>query len=123
MAHILVIDDEEMIRYTVRTALEMESHNVKEAENGLRAMDILLENTFELIITDIIMPEKEGIQTILDIRGHLPDIPIIVITGGDPKRRMLYSKTATVLGANRILFKPFSDEKLIGLVNDCLIAA
>ncbi|NQV98733.1 MAG: response regulator [Rhodospirillales bacterium] len=122
MARILVIDDEEMIRYTVRTALEMDSHDVLEAENGLQAMDIVQKNNFDLIITDIIMPEKEGIQTIIDIRGKFPDVPIIAITGGDPKRRKLYSDSATVMGANSILFKPFSDEKLIGAVNDCLIA-
>ncbi len=120
MAHILVIDDEEIVRYTVRTALEMDAHDVLEAENGLQAMKIVLEHDFDLVITDIIMPEKEGIQTIIDIRAKYRDLPILVITGGDPQRRTLYSEAAITMGANSILFKPFSDENLIGAVNTCL---
>lgn len=123
MARILVVDDEEMVRFTLRTALEMDSHEVEEAENGLQALELVRNGKFDLVVTDIVMPEKEGMQTILDIKEEFPSMKIIAITGGDPQRNSLYAHTASVLGADKVLLKPFLDEEFLELVGDCLLVA
>jgi len=120
MARILLIDDEEIVRFTLRTALEMGLHKVVEAEDGEQATELLSESSFDLVITDIVMPKKEGVQTILDIKANYPDTKIIAITGGDPARSGLYLKTAGILGADKVLLKPISDAHLTEAIDTCL---
>ena len=123
MARILLIDDDDMVRFTLRSALQREGHDVVEAENGAVALDRMRDGGFPLVITDIVMPEKEGIEVIMELRRDYPATCIIAITGGDPQRRLLYSSMANELGADHVLIKPFLDDTLIALIDECLCDA
>jgi len=123
MARILVVDDEKIVRYSVRTALELLQHDVAEAENGADAMMLMRDDKFDLVVTDILMPVKEGIQTILEIKASLPEMKIIAITGGGRASSQLYSDAARILGADDVLLKPFTSEDLARSVDNCLTAS
>jgi len=120
MANILVVDDEELARFCVRDVLETAGHEVQEAENGVKALAAQKEQSFDLVVTDIIMPEKEGVETILEMRKLYPDIKIVAISGGGRTRNMDFLKLAKQFGADRILAKPFSDDELMEQVDACL---
>jgi len=120
MARILLIDDEELVRTALRKALETSEHEVVEAENGDHALVWHKKQPFDLIITDIIMPGKEGIETIMDLKQESPELPIIAISGGGPDRHMTYLETAKFFGADHMLTKPFSSEALHNCVDTCL---
>jgi DNA-binding NtrC family response regulator len=82
VARILVIDDDEQILRTLHQVLEMEGHEVLDAPNGKEGMRIFEEHGADLVVTDIVMPEKEGIETIKELHEGNPDLKIIAISGG-----------------------------------------
>jgi DNA-binding response OmpR family regulator len=114
---ILVIDDDEPMRRMVETVLRTDGHDVVTAENGLRGMAMLSEERPQIVVTDIIMPEQEGIETILALRRGNPDIRIIAISGGDTIGGTEVLKMAQLLGANEVLQKPFRAHDLIARVH------
>lgn len=120
MARILVIDDEPLARYTIREVLESAGHSVVEAENGREGVDLYQFENFDLTITDILMPEKDGVQTIRELKSRRADGKIIAIAGGTIMRREGRLVLASKMGADSILAKPFSDEELMSSVNECL---
>ncbi len=120
MATILVTDDEALVRLTIRKMLEKEGHLVLEACDGKQAEAIAAEVKIDLLITDIIMPEKEGIETIMAIRKTQSELPILAISGGGRSANLDYLVTAELLGANATLSKPFSKDTLIHTVNTLL---
>jgi len=123
MACILIIDDEDDLRRSMRDALEEAGHDVLEAENGARALDLLERKSADLIVTDIMMPETDGIEVVISLRRENPDLPIIAISGGGRMGSTNYLILAEKLGANQILRKPFRRLQLVGAVRDCLAAA
>lgn len=116
MKQILVVDDDAQIRSMLRTALEDEGYNVLEARDGKEAISHLIGLTIELVITDIVMPEKEGLETIMEMRRDSPDIKIIAISG-----LKQYLDIAKVLGADYVYSKPFSILHLVDKVNELLL--
>lgn len=120
MARILVVDDEEPARFTIRDILESAGHEVDEATNGNEAISSQSANPFDLIIIDIIMPEKEGVGTIIELKRDYPDLKIIAISGGGRTKNLDYLQLADEFGAYRILAKPFFEEELLERVNVCL---
>lgn len=120
MATILVTDDEALIRLTIRKMLEKEGHRVLEASDGKQAEAIAAEIKVDLLITDIIMPEQEGIETIMSIRKTQSELPILAISGGGRNANLDYLVTAELLGANATLCKPFDKDALIEVVNTLL---
>lgn len=120
MARILVIDDEPLARYTIREALENGGHSVAEAENGREGLQVFALQPFDLIITDILMPEMDGVQTIQELRLLSSVSKVIAMTGGGMMRRKGRLNLAAKTGADKVLAKPFSDEDLISSVNACL---
>jgi DNA-binding response OmpR family regulator len=119
LAHILIIDDEPAVRDMLRDALEPE-HTVMEAANGIEGMRAFEAAVFDLVITDIIMPDQEGIQTILDIRRVKPGQKIIAMSGGGRTKTMEFLKLAEEIGVNRTLKKPFGPGVLRDAVRSCL---
>lgn len=112
MALILIIDDDATVRATVRKILERAGHEVRDAGDGDRGLTIFREEDVDLVITDIIMPEKEGIETIQELRETDPDLPILAISGGgraDPSEPLT---DARLLGADETLAKPFDVDEL-----------
>jgi len=120
MARILVVDDEEIIRFTLRQILEKAGHEVLEAANGQDALDSYEEHRVDLVITDIIMPEKEGIETIVELRQRQPDLRIIAVSGGGRTRTLDYLEIAERLGADGALAKPLNRQAVIDAVDKAL---
>ena len=120
MTRVLVIDDEELARFTIREILESANYEVDEAENGRIGIDMQKSTPFDLIITDIIMPEKEGVETIIDLKQEFPDLKIIAISGGGRTRNLDFLKLSERFGAEKILAKPFTEGQLLDAVNAVL---
>lgn len=119
MEQILVVDDEEILRKMIRETLELKGYKVMEAGNGMEALENYQKHPADLIIIDIIMPEKEGIETIVEFRRTYPDIKIIAMSGAGFNNP--YLTIAKHLGADRILDKPFSSEELTHTVEKLLV--
>ena len=120
MANILVADDEELARFTIREILEAEGHTVVEAKNGVEAIALFNKHPTDLIITDIIMPDKEGIETIIELKRDHPEVKIIAISGGGRTRNLDFLDLAKRYGADVILAKPFSEDELLGALGEVL---
>jgi DNA-binding response OmpR family regulator len=115
MAHILVIDDEESIRSMLAIILEKEGHRVTVAENGKIGMSRFKAEGADLIITDLVMPEQEGVETIMQLRQQHPTFPIIAMSGGG-SRADTYLAICKRLGVRHTLAKPFTMDELIKTV-------
>ena len=120
MAKILVIEDEELARYALCEALQAAGHEVDHAENGAAGIMLHKTQSYDLVITDIIMPDKEGIGAIIEILKENPMQKIIAISGGGRLGAEGYLESAAAFGAHATLAKPFSDEELINSVTACL---
>jgi DNA-binding response OmpR family regulator len=110
---VLVIDDDHLVRYTLSKILQRSGYDVVTASDGRRGMLLLREEYPDVVITDIIMPEQEGIDTIIQIRHERPSIKIIAISGGGRVRNVDYLKMARSLGAHEVIRKPFVAEELL----------
>ena len=106
MANILLIDDEPLVVETLSSAIISKRHTVVTAANGVEGMKKFTEGSFDLIITDIIMPDKEGIELIMEMKRHAPGVKIIAISGGGRTGNVEFLKMATKLGAVASLKKP-----------------
>lgn len=116
---ILVVDDEEVVRNVLRGKLEGCGHEVVEADDGKRAILRLDEETFDVVITDILMPERDGLETLLHARKTQPDAKVIVITGAGYD---LYLDNARGLGASHAFAKPCDLEEIAAAVTELLSA-
>src|SRR4051794_32449245 len=113
MARILVVDDNADIRRCIGFALRGEQHEVLEAADGDRALKMLREEDFDVIICDIFMPDREGLETIQEMRAIKPAAPIIAMSGGGDWNGADVLPMARALGARRCLEKPFSASELM----------
>lgn len=120
MAHILIVDDEEQIRRLLRNLLEREGYRISEAGDGVAALKCQREDPADLIITDIYMPEKEGLETIPELRQLSPEVKIIAISGGDKTGKTNFLQVAITFGANATLAKPFDLHEVVRIVKDLL---
>ncbi len=120
MSAILVIDDDASVREVVSEMLRLEGHDVAIAENGREGIPMLARGQFDLVITDLIMPEKEGIETISEIRRTDKTIPIIAISGGGRLGPGDYLETARYIGADATLAKPFARQELLSTIHGLL---
>ncbi len=120
MQKVLVIDDDSLVRDTIVRILERKGYQVLVACDGLRGLRMFRSEQPDLVITDIIMPEKEGLETIRDIRAECPDVKIIAISGGARIGNMDFLEMAGKLGASEIIPKPFDPSELISIVARCL---
>lgn len=123
MAKILVIDDDRMVRETLKLILSSVGHEIILANDGKQGVKTFSEVKPSLVITDILMPEKEGIETIADLRKIHPKVPIIAVSGGGRVGNMSFLKVAESFGANRTISKPFEPEDVLAAVTELLKAA
>ena len=120
MANILVIDDEPYILLMIKKMLEQIGHRVDLASNGKEGLEFLRQHRFDILITDIVMPEKEGLETIREVRQTYPDLKIIAISGGGRLDSSEYLEPARYFGAKKLIKKPFQKSELITAVNELL---
>jgi len=123
LAKVIVIDDEEDIRIVLKEVFVREGFEVEVASNGNEGLKLLRENGADLVITDIIMPGRDGVETVYDIRMEFPNTKIIVMSGGgnlgpqkyEPTaiKTTAYLASAAAVGADLTLTKPFDREELV----------
>lgn len=122
MAHVLLIEDDPDVAQLLESVLEKHGHAVTcvgDGAAGLAKMDGILPPP-DIVITDILMPVQEGIETIMAIRRTNNVLPIIAISGGGRTKRLDFLKTAEKLGANAVLAKPFRPVDLIQMIDKLL---
>ena len=117
---VLIIEDDDRLRTTLKKLLEQEGFMVQDAEEGNSGLALFKKTPADLVITDLIMPGKEGMETIIDIRKTNKDVKIIAISGGGRVRAAEYLPVAEIAGADMTLAKPFSFNQLLGKVNKLL---
>ena len=120
MARILIIDDEPQIRSMLTLMLERDGYEVVEAPDGVEGIKVYRQNPADLIITDLIMPNKDGIGMIIDLKKEFPDVKIIAMSGGGLNKPDGYLKGAKKLGAHCTLTKPIDREEMLQAVRDIL---
>jgi CheY-like chemotaxis protein len=120
MASILIIEDDVSVRALLKTLLARSGHSVREASDGQEGIHLFRTAPCDLVITDLIMPRKEGLETIIDLRQEFPDLKIIAISGGNRDNRENYLKTAELCGASRIFHKPFKNTELLSAIDELL---
>ena len=120
MTRILVIDDEESTRFTLRKILEHENYEVTVAKDGVEGTKLFTAEPFPLVITDLFMPEKEGMQTIIELKKDYPDTKIIAISGGGSMGLTNLLETALAVGADQAIAKPFGTDEVLDCVKECL---
>jgi len=120
MARILIIDDESMIRDLLVNILEREGYETITASGGKDGIKIYRENPTDLIITDLLMPEKDGIETIMELRRDFQDVKIIAMSGGGKIDPETYLEIAKTMGAIKTIEKPFNLRELLKTVQELL---
>jgi two-component system, chemotaxis family, chemotaxis protein CheY len=116
MAHILLIEDDDALRTVLCLSLTNMGHQVVEARNGKEALRLFRSEPPDFVITDLIMPEKEGLETIGELRRLQPKVKIIAMSGAGRGGPLDYLKVARQMGAARTLAKPFSVDALAAAI-------
>lgn len=116
-ASILVVDDDEQIRHVLRRKLEQCEYDVCEAANGREAIRALETAPFDLVLTDIVMPDTDGIETLRYVRKHLPHVKVVAISAPNNE---LYLESAAGLGAARTFQEPLKLAELAEAIDDLL---
>lgn len=122
MADLLLIDDDALVRQTLRRGLEAAGHRVRDAANGREGLKLLADRTAQVVVTDILMPDKEGIETIIDIRRHAPEVIVIAMSGGGRLGKTEVLDIAQKFGANVCLSKPVTPHLLNTVIDEQLAA-
>jgi len=123
MARILVADDEPMVRRTLRHILLQAGHAVIEACDGDEALAAFQHHQPDLVLIDIIMPNRDGVETIAALRAADNAVPILAMSGGGVVGSARYLDFAGTRGATRMLAKPLRNAELLQAIADCLAAA
>jgi two-component system response regulator (stage 0 sporulation protein F) len=118
MATILVIDDEPQIRALLKRLLEKAGHRVVEAAEGQEAVRAVQEGPVHLIITDVIMPEKGGLETMMELRRDFPDINIIIMSGKVQTKSDVFKSMTRQFGVKYVFQKPFDTQELLARVQE-----
>jgi len=120
MASILVIDDDGTVRQAIRLMLEQQGHCIQTASEGGTGIMCLAASKVDLVITDMLMPGREGIETIRDLRRRSNDLPILAMSGGGCTGFHEALEAARLFGANATLAKPFEMQDLLAKVDALL---
>jgi CheY-like chemotaxis protein len=120
MARILIIDDDESMLYLLRQILECAGHEVLEATDGAVGARLFRQERPEIVITDIFMPEQDGLETILTLKREFPTVKIIAISGGGQIGDLSYLEMTRKFGADRVLRKPFTPQAMLTTIQELI---
>ena len=120
MPKILLVDDDDALRKMLRLMLIKMGHVVREARDGQEAITMCGQEAPDLVLTDIVMPGQEGLETIFALRHSNPNVKIIAMSGGGRISSTDYLQIAKSLGARRVLAKPFSSEQLSAAIGETM---
>ena len=117
MATVMIVDDDQQIRKLLGLMLANAGYHILVASNGVEAVKAYKEQPSDIVLTDIIMPEKDGIETIRDLKGINPDVQIIAISGGGLGNPDLYLDMAEKMGAAATIMKPIDRNELLSTID------
>jgi DNA-binding response OmpR family regulator len=117
---ILVIEDDSTVRELILQTLSKAGYGVIAAENGVAGLNLFRTKNPDLVITDIVMPQKEGLQTIIELRQAAPNVRVIAMSGGGRYSNTDYLKLARKFGARGTITKPFMRDEMLNAVRDAL---
>ncbi len=120
MARILIIEDDNEVREFLDSLLDRAGYQTVTAVNGKEGVELFRTSAVDLVITDIIMPEKDGIETIMDMKRANAQLKVIAISGGGRAEPENYLHSARLLGADRTIKKPFTNEDILEAVRTLL---
>lgn len=120
LINLLIIDDDIFFRELIKDILNDYPVNILEATDGDKGLEMLKSEPIHLVITDIIMPEKEGLESIIEIIQKYPGVKILAVSGGGSSGSPHYLEMARSLGAHATLAKPFDDKTLIDKINELI---
>ena len=120
MPKILLVDDDALVRDSLAIALEGAGYEVVTAVNGDEGLEALGHQAFDAVILDMLMPEREGIEPIREIRKSIQTLPVLAISGGDKTGWTDFLRMASILGATDTLAKPFTASELLSRVEGLL---
>ncbi|MBK1839990.1 response regulator [Azospirillum sp. YIM B02556] len=120
MASVLIIDDDDVARAVLLRTMTMAGHVAVGARDGVEGMEQFRDRAVDLVITDIFMPNQEGLATIMELRRNAPTLKIIAISGGGARASLDVLPVAEALGAHRTLRKPFTPGEVIEVVRAVL---
>jgi CheY-like chemotaxis protein len=120
MASVLIIDDDDMVRTMLLRTVTRGGHEAFGARDGVEGVARFREHPADLVITDIFMPNQEGLATIMELRRVTPDLKIIAISGGGARASLDVLPVAEALGAQKTLRKPFTPAEVMEAVNEVL---
>ena len=120
MSKILIIDDEPYILLMLKKMLEKVGYEVDLASNGRQGLELFQKDSADMVITDIIMPDKEGLEIIMEMKQTHPDLKIIAISGGGRISPESYLECAKHFGAARVFQKPFRQKELMLAVRELM---
>lgn len=118
---ILIIEDDSEVRELLGTVLARAGYDIAMASDGIEGIHSFRTDPADLIITDLVMPGKEGLETIVDLRREFPDLKIIAISGGGLDGQNNYLNAARLCGATMTFRKPFKNQEIIDAVNELLV--
>ncbi|MCK5296317.1 MAG: response regulator [Alphaproteobacteria bacterium] len=121
MVQILVIEDDDIVRELIKSILIDAGYDVTSANNGKEGLKSAISNKPDIVITDIFMPEKEGLETIKELRAHYPDIKILAVSGGGQITMENVLKIAGIFGADMVLKKPFETDVLLEKIKELFL--
>jgi DNA-binding response OmpR family regulator len=113
MARILLVEDDGLLRESLKLSLSQAGHVVATAQNGAVALSMLGSASFEVIVTDVLMPETDGLEMIMQVRKASQDVKIIAISGGGRAKNLDVLNFASAFGADMIVSKPFTPKQLV----------
>jgi len=116
MAHILLVDDDPLLRKVLQATLEAQGYQIVAVDDGKAALNVFSPQKFDIVITDLVMPEMDGLEFILRLRKDYAAVPILALSGGGRSRNMEVLEHAGAFGATAVLPKPFLPEQLVQLV-------
>ncbi len=120
MCRVLVIDDDKFVRTSICAVLEGAGHEVQDTGDADTGIGYQHDSPFDLVIVDLVMPQKEGLETIRELKGDYPDLPIIAISGGGDIVRKSFTQAAELFGAAATLEKPFGGDELLDVLAEAV---
>ena len=118
---ILVIDDEAPVRNILKEMLNKNGYSVTTTSNSTEGLALLQTDTFDLIITDLIMPDPDGFETMREIKARKPEVKVIAMSGHFEQDLESYRRTLKSYGADAVLKKPVDTEEIIGTIEELLL--
>jgi CheY-like chemotaxis protein len=118
VSRILVVDDEDAVRNVTVEILRRSGYRPHGVPSALHALELLEDEPFDLVVSDVVMPEMTGLEFLYALRDRRPDLPVVLMTGGSKYPEQ--TEKAAELGASGLIYKPFSHEELQAVVADAL---